>query len=108
MKCHGGYGSLGPNISTKQQLMRFLQDALGNDNCLLLHGRRGITDGETLVQILPEKGEDAAMTFVLAGVDEFVGDQSAVSVEIAADVDTIPQRETRGVWAHQPGRLTSR
>src|SRR5882724_7847557 len=84
----------------------FLEESLRDENGFLLHGRGRVADGQAFVQILSKEREDAAATFILAGVDEFMGDESAVICKIAAEINAVTQREARGEGTDQPGRLS--
>ena len=62
-----------------------------NDNwrSFLFHRSRGITDGQTLGEVLPEEGPDPAKALILRGVDQFVSDQSTLAPAVA------PARKSR-------------
>ena len=84
-------------LITDSLLLSPPRQSLRCEHRFLLEGRRRIADRQAFVEVLAKEGEDAALAFVLRGMDEFVGDEEAVVAEIAANVDAVAQREPGGV-----------
>lgn len=60
----------------------------------MFHRRRGVTDGQALVQILPEERFNAAEPLILRGVDQLMGNEGAIGPAVSPDKNPVAQSET--------------
>ena len=93
-KLHPGY-SLGKVAKVQ---------ATDHGDRFLFHRSRGITDGQTLGEVLPEEGPNPAEALILRGVDQFVSNQSALAPAVAPHEDPVTQSEAACCWSEKLNR----
>ena len=70
----------------------------------LFHRSRGITDRQTLGEVLPEEGPDPAEALILRGVDQFMSNQSALAPAVTPHEDPVAQSEAAGCRSEKLNR----